>query len=141
MWLQQLCKVIRSFNTNYLNFTINDDNFFPLDIVGYIDSVSPNKASQKSNTLFDIQIQEKDSTKKICVMANSNTSRNFFMGKYNSKTPLKSSGINDASGTLFFNSNTASHITELSNINFKYKPPSITKLGDFKNTPIKKIVI
>ena len=72
-------------------------------------------------------------------MANSSTSRNFFMGKYNSKTPVKSSGINDANGTLFFKSNTASHIAELNNIDFKYKAPSITKLGDFKNSSIKKM--
>ena len=57
----------------------------------------------------------------------------------NSKTLVQLLGINDASGTLFFNSNTGSHITELSNINFKYKPPSVTKLGDLKNSPIKKI--
>ena len=72
------------------------------------------------------------------VMVNSSASRNIFMGKCNSKTRVLLSGINDASGTLFFNSNTGSRITELSNINFKYKPPSITKLGDLKNSPIKK---
>ena len=55
-------------------------------------------------------------------MANSSTSRNVFMRKCNSKTPVQLSGINDASDTLFFNSNTGSCITELSNINFKYKP-------------------
>ena len=73
------------------------------------------------------------------VMANSSTSRNVFMGKCNSKTPVQLSGINDASGTLFFNSNTGSCITELSNINFKYNPLSITKLVDLKNSPMKKI--
>ena len=39
-----------------------------------------------------------------------------------------------------FNSNTGSCITELSNINFKYKPPSITKLGDLNNSPTKKYI-
>ena len=71
-------------------------------------------------------------------MANSSTSRNIFKGKCNSKTPVQLSGINDASGTLFFNSSTVSRITELSNINFQYKPPSITKLGVLKNSPIRK---
>ena len=99
----------------------------------HINSVSLNKAFQKNNTFFDIQIH-----KKMRVMANSSASRNIFMGKCNSKTLVQLSGINDASGTLFFNSNTGSCNTELSNINFKYKPPSITKLGDLKNSPIKK---
>ena len=128
-------------STQISEISVNDDNFSTLDIVGYINSVSQNKASHKNNTFFDIQIQQVDCTKKICVMANSSTSRNVFMGKCNSKTPVPLSGINDASGTLFFNSNTGSHITELSNINFKYKPPSITKLGNLKNSPIKNIYI
>ena len=75
--------------------------------------MSLNKASQKNNTFFDIQIQQENCTKKICVMVNSITSRNFFMGKCDSKTPVQLSGINGASGTLFSKSNAGS------NINFK----------------------
>ena len=71
----------------------------------------------------------------------SSTSRNVFMGKYNSKTPVKLLGINDASSTLSFSSNTGRHINDLSNINCKYKPPSITKLGDLKDSPKKKVEI
>ena len=71
-------------------------------------------------------------------MANSSTSGNVFMGKCNLKTPVPLSGIIDASGTLFFNSNTVSRITEFNNIKYEYKPPSITKLGDLENASIKK---
>ena len=101
-------------------------------------SVSPRKASQKINTFFDIQIQQDDCTKKICVMANSGSSQNVFKGKCNSKAPVQLSGIKHASGTLLFNSNTGSRITELSNLNFKYKAPSITKTWRFEELANKK---
>ena len=71
-------------------------------------------------------------------MTNSNTSRDVFMGKCNSKTPVQLSGINYASGTSF---SFSIQVVVLSYINFKYKPPSITKVEDLKNSTINKIII
>ena len=65
----------------------------------------------KNNTFFDIHIRQEDSTNEIRAMANSSSLLNFVMVKCNSKTPVQLSGINDASGTLFFNSNTGSRNT------------------------------
>ena len=64
--------------------------------MGYINSVSPNKASpsknkKKKKKTFAIQMQQEDSIKKLCMI--SSTSRNIFMGKYNSKTPVKLLGM------------------------------------------------
>ena len=84
--------------------------------------VSPQKVSQSKNLYIDVNVcTATNSTKSIRVMLNSSTNRVLFVEKNNSKSPIKITNLSESkSGTLFFNSNIGSRLTECVNIDFAY---------------------
>ena len=82
------------------------------DLEGYIRSVSPGRRSDK-NPYFDIQLKSQNNTTKARIMANESTNRSLFINKCTTKTPVKLYSINEAdSGTIFYNSNLGSRISD-----------------------------
>ena len=83
--------------------------------------VSLQKVSQSKNLYIDVNVcTATNLTKSICVMLNLSTNR-VLCRKNNSKSPIKITNLSESkSGTLFFNSDIGSRLTECVNIDFAY---------------------
>lgn len=111
--------------------------FYFLGITGYITYVSPQKISSSRNEYVDVNVSTgQNTTKTIRAMLNKTTRRNLFVEKKNDKAPVVITNLSEAkSGTLFFNSNVGSRLTECDDIEFIYESSTVSSIADIKKDP------
>ena len=78
----------------------------------------------------------KNETMTIRAMLNNTTSMSLFLEKNNSKTPVVLSQLSPSkSGTLFFNTNVGSRISDCQHISFKYENETYATVTTIKSNP------
>ena len=95
-----------------------------LDIVGYVNNVTPTKISDNNNPYIDVTIYTEDkSCKNVKVMLNSATPRSLFLQKLESKSPIALNNCNSPkkSKVTFFNFATGSRLEDINNLNFLHE--------------------
>ena len=91
--------------------------------------MSPQTESKSKNKFFDAQVKSEVKVTKVRIMCNFSTKRSLFVGKFESKTPVRLSGLSPpvTNGMVFYNSNSGSRITEMQDIAFKFDELEIAK--------------